>query len=674
MNRSSLLFAALAFAVALLVTRRRGSIVRSAIVSGGVFGIVLGLFWSWQHFMFVLPTTVSEPTSDGGDPSAVDGADALSSDINSVELMSSRPIEVLGDGYVSSDRCQQCHVSQHKTWHASYHRTMTQVATPDTVFGEFDGRKLDWPGGSCRVFRRKDQFWIEMDDPDESLTGVKKRIERPVVMTTGSHHMQVYWYPIGKQRSLGQVPVVYLKSEKKWIPRNAAFLMPPDMGSGPETSRWNATCLWCHTTRGRTRPVGGFNQPLQLVGMDSQAAEFGIACEACHGPGDRHVRYRNGKLPELVSDPIVHPNRISHQRASQICGQCHGLTVSHSRRHLELEAMDGSSFRPGEALSASRWVVRYDQQTKQHLEQFGSGVSMLTDSFWKDGMIRVSGREFTGLMESRCYSEGQMSCLSCHSMHPPEEETRPLLEWANDQLKEGMDQDQACLQCHQESSYTGQSHTHHASQSTGSRCYNCHAPHTTFGLLKAIRSHQVSSPSVAESAQVGRPNACNLCHLDKTLQWTADHLKSWYQIESGPLDEQQRSISAAVLWAVKGDAGQRALAAWHMGWQPAQEVSGTDWMPPFLANLLLDPYDAVRFVAFKSIRTLSQYQSLDYDFVALPDTRSKAKERVSEIWELRSRNRSVARAVLVNPDGRLDVERFDTLRELRDDTPVYLAE
>ena len=97
-------------------------------------------------------------------------------------------------------------------------------------------------------------------------------------------------------------------------------------------------------------------------------------------------------------------------------------------------------------------------------------------------------------------------------------------------------------------------------------------------------------------------------------------------------------------------------------------------MPPFLANLLLDPYDAVRFVAFKSIRTLSQYQSLDYDFVALPDTRSKAKERVSEIWELRSRNRSVARAVLVNPDGRLDVERFDTLRELRDDTPVYLAE
>ena len=38
---------------------------------------------------------------------------------------------------------------------------------------------------------------------------------------------------------------------------------------------------------------------------------------------------------------------------------------------------------------------------------------------------------------------------------------------------------------------------------------------------ESIRSHQVSSPSVAESLPpVGRPNACNLCHLDRTLAWT----------------------------------------------------------------------------------------------------------------------------------------------------------
>ena len=104
---------------------------------------------------------------------------------------------------------------------------MTQVATTKTVFGEFDGRELDWPGGSCRVLRRGDQFWVEMDDPDESLTGVEKRIERPVVMTTGSHHMQVYWYPIGKQRSLGQV-----LTDLRTVPWFDGFTQPQALGIG----------------------------------------------------------------------------------------------------------------------------------------------------------------------------------------------------------------------------------------------------------------------------------------------------------------------------------------------------------------------------------------------------------------------------------------------------------
>jgi len=41
-----------------------------------------------------------------------------------------RPIEVTGGGYRSSDTCRACHPSQYASWHASYHRTMTQVATP----------------------------------------------------------------------------------------------------------------------------------------------------------------------------------------------------------------------------------------------------------------------------------------------------------------------------------------------------------------------------------------------------------------------------------------------------------------------------------------------------------------------------------------------------------------
>ena len=44
-----------------------------------------------------------------------------------------RPIEVTGDRFVSSRTCRACHRSQYASWRASYHRTMTQVATPQSV-------------------------------------------------------------------------------------------------------------------------------------------------------------------------------------------------------------------------------------------------------------------------------------------------------------------------------------------------------------------------------------------------------------------------------------------------------------------------------------------------------------------------------------------------------------
>ncbi|MGH9420003.1 MAG: hypothetical protein ACRD3J_08525, partial [Thermoanaerobaculia bacterium] len=42
-----------------------------------------------------------------------------------------RPVQTPEDGYVSSNTCRACHPSQYETWRGSYHRTMTQVATPE---------------------------------------------------------------------------------------------------------------------------------------------------------------------------------------------------------------------------------------------------------------------------------------------------------------------------------------------------------------------------------------------------------------------------------------------------------------------------------------------------------------------------------------------------------------
>src|SRR5689334_20204451 len=46
------------------------------------------------------------------------------------EVMKALPREGRPGGFVSSDSCQSCHPREYHTWHGSYHRTMTQYASP----------------------------------------------------------------------------------------------------------------------------------------------------------------------------------------------------------------------------------------------------------------------------------------------------------------------------------------------------------------------------------------------------------------------------------------------------------------------------------------------------------------------------------------------------------------
>jgi hypothetical protein len=149
-------------------------------------------------------------------------------------------------------------------------------------------------------------------------------------------------------------------------------------------------------------------------------------------------------------------------------------------------------------------------------------------------------------------------------------------------------------------------------------------PHTTYGLFTAIRSHRIDLPSAARSLLSGRPNACNLCHLDRSQAWTADHLSRWYGAPPVAVEGDDRTVAASLVWLLRGDAAQRAVAAWHMGWEPARRASGDAWIAPFLAQLLDDPYSAVRFVAYRALRALPGFGDLQYDFVGAPDERRQA--------------------------------------------------
>jgi len=483
--------------------------------------------------------------------------------------------------------------------------------------------------------QRGRELWAACDDPDtaESLTpgsgpGVRpRRIKRQVVMSTGSHHQQIYWYETGKSRVLGQLPAIWLTADRRWIPRRAAIMHPPGPSAFSETGAWNAVCVACHTTNGQPQfdtPFG--SQPIASQTADTRAAEFGVSCEACHGPSEEHARVNRSPLRRYAMhfsgrpDPtIVQPMRLNAQRSSQVCGQCHAFWEFADAQRERQANVHGMPYRPGDELAATRFIVQPTKNLDSPVMKafIEADAGFIRDIFWSDGMVRATGREYNGLIDSPCYKNATdekrtLTCFSCHAMHTTADDDRAIGQWADDQLAPRASGDEACLQCHRaESGSRGAlpaNHTRHRAGSAGSACYNCHMPYTTYGLLKTIRSHQVSSPSVQATLDTGRPNACNLCHLDKTLAWTAEYLDTWYGATPPRLGDDEHSVAASLLWLLKGDAGQRAIVAQSMGWAAAQEASGTGWLTPYLALMGRDSYDAVRYIAARSQRTLPPFR------------------------------------------------------------------
>ena len=604
-----------------------------------------------------------------------------------------RPIQVSEDGYVSSETCRACHPSEYDTWYGSFHRTMTQVATSETVRADFDGVVVaEVPGRPMRLERRGREFWAEFDDPGwEGPDGDRPRITRQIVMITGSHHQNIYWYATGHDRGLNVLPGVYLLDDERWVSRSAVALHPPGQGVATLNGHWNAICSACHTTYPKTQFDTPFrSEPFEDQAIDTTTAEFGIACESCHGPGAEHVRANRNPVRRYLRhltddrDPtIIQPAHLDPQRSSEVCGQCHSVWEFYDLDGERQANRDGLPYRPGDTLRDTRFVAQPmpDVRAPEITAFLERDPEFVRGSFWPDGMIRVSGREYNGLIDSPCFAnatepERTLSCFSCHGMHKTPEDPRPVATWADThQVSSGMHTNDACLQCHEPIGLDVTGHTNHAAGSSGSSCYNCHMPYTSYGLMQAIRSHTISSPSANESVEIGRPNACNLCHLDQTLAWTAEQLDTWYDTPPPAMSGEEATIAASLLWMLRGDAGLRALTAWNMGWAPAQEASGTGWMVPHLAEALNDPYDTVRYIAYQSLRTLPGYAGFEYDYVAPADDRIATVVPVIRNWRegpLAGERRDPQ--LLFDASGALRVDLMRRLFDQRDIRPLFLRE
>ena len=568
--------------------------------------------------------------------------------------------------YVTSDRCQACHPDQYASWRNTYHSTMTQLPSEATIFGDFDDHVTKISTGEHRFYRKGDEFWLRLPRWRVKQLGTLLGTAPPsrdqrVALVTGSHHQQVYWISLDER--LISAGVNWVREFQRYAPLQEVFLKPARKENHRGLQEWTSNCVRCHSTpawrrfparsaSGRPAEVLHPMEPRTLSDQRPKTSgeipsvraelmpELGISCEACHGPAEEHAELFTSPLQRYAAylgaerDPhIVNPTKVSTDESMQLCGTCHAPRPR---------------FQVGDSELQRRENVRAPELA------------------WPDGLIRSGGRGYLAVQRSPCFRGGKFTCLSCHSMHdaPPE-----------DQLSSGMGGNEACLQCHQDFAAKLEAHTHHESDSSGSLCYNCHMPHTAWNLLKATRSHEVYNPDLRASTAAGRPNACNLCHLDRSLAWTVETLEKWYGHAPIGLSEEDREYSAAVLGALKGNAAQRALYAWSMGWPAAQEASGSRWLSPLLAILLDDPYPAVRAAATRSLRSLPDFGDFDVDPWRPNALGGSAKERALARWEeLPPAEYRPGNKMLVDRGGDPSWPAIHALLTERDNTPVQIAE
>ena len=635
-----------------LQIRRRGTFRVGFVVVA--IGVPLALVWFFGPFQDAAPTKARAqvPFPDGlPDPTV-----AIPKQANDGE-------------FVSSKECRSCHPEAYDSWHKTYHRTMTQMAGPDAVVGDFNNVEMEYIGIKYRLERRGDEFWVTMPDldwldelsklgADPSQVKDPPMVDRKVVMTTGSHHFQGYWVASRNADRLRLIPFYYHIDSQRWVPKIERFLgSRHHLPIAYDFSYWDHRCIACHSVGGNP----GMNPDTEE--FSTEVGEFGIACEACHGPGRKHIEFHLNDTNQTATNTeadatIVNPAKRSHKLSSEICGQCHSVALTKDQKSWLLQ---GSSYRAGDDLEETHDIMRFET-----LKTLGKKWEQIRP-YWGDGTFRAGGREFNAMSDSTCFTNGTLSCLSCHSLHRGD---------PNDLLRPELSADQTCLQCHDKIGEDIAGHTHHLAGSTGSTCQNCHMPHTSFALLTAIRSHRIASPRVTETIETASPNACNLCHLDRTLAWSSRYLSQWYDAPEVGLDDDEQTIAASLLWLSSGDAVYRAVTAWHFGWKPAQNVSGTEWMPPFLLEISNDDYSAVRYVANRSLNRLPTFQAAEFDYLAAESDRTRIIQLNFEAWRQRNWKPSRQRAarLLMDSTGSVQKREFERLKQLRDKTPIMLPE
>ena len=491
-----------------------------------------------------------------------------------------------GQAFTGSDTCKNCHASEYALWQGSHHDLAMQLPTPDTVLGDFNDASFTYNNITTRFFRDGDRFMVRTDGEDGALTDFL------VSYVFGVYPLQQVLLPLSRGR-LQALSIAWdsrpeAEGGQRWYhlyPEEVIDHKDPLHWTGPYQN-WNTRCAECHSTDVRK------NYDAASRSFTTTFEEVDVSCEACHGPGEKHLELAqkekletavNGGFPTALAQrgewafpagKTIAQRSSALQSRAQIdnCGRCHARRGTLGDYHYGADLLDTH---------------------RLSLPQ--------SPLYYHDGQIQDEVYVYGSFVQSKMHQAGVV-CSNCHEPH-----SLALRAPGNG----------VCAQCHQPQQYDTDRHHHHGAGSAGSQCAECHMPETTYMGVDPRRDHSMRIPRPDLSVVMGTPNACNQCHVDRDAPWALDALRDWgvqfrdtgshparafYRFDQGDsralptLVQLANDSSVAPIW--------RATAMELLG-----EVGGRDALQS-VTTLLYDDDPLLRVSTVRSLQFLPLHQRL----------------------------------------------------------------
>lgn len=464
------------------------------------------------------------------------------------------PVREAPLAFAGSAACGECHASQFEPWQTSHHALAMQHATPDTVLGNFSDQEFRYYDITSKFFMRDGKYLVQTDNADgESEEFIVKYtfgvapLQQYLVELPGGH-VQALPFAWDSRRSD--------EGGQRWFhlyPHEFVGHDNPLHWTG-RLQNWNYMCAECHSTKLEK------NYDLETDSFATTWKEISVGCEACHGPGSRHITraregYRGGFGVDLDDSgrAVWRMNTVTGiaerselqmrpPRQPEACGRCH------SRRSLAT-----AEYEFGRPLHDTHMPALLEPQL-----------------YFPDGQILDEVYVYGSFIQSRMYRAG-VTCSDCHDPHSAGLRT--------DGSESGV-----CAACHLPDVFAAGTHHRHAT--TDVQCVDCHMPSRTYMGIDERRDHSFRNPRPDLTMATGAPNACNGCHTNRGADWAQRAMDDWYG------SNREAHLAEAIDAGRRGaaDANARLQAVIGNGEHPgiARATALSLLRPPYSPDIMAD--------------------------------------------------------------------------------------